>query len=463
MELRDQGESRPSFSHARIEIPPNAARVLAALEDAGYEAYAVGGCVRDALMGRKANDWDICTSALPQQSKDVFDAAGYATFDTGMKHGTVTVHIDHEPFEVTTYRSDGMYSDGRHPDTVEFLPDIEGDLLRRDFTVNAMAYHPRRGLVDITGGREDLQAGVLRCVGDPHKRFAEDGLRIMRALRFSSVLGFSIDQDTARAIHEDKGLLALVAMERVSAEFMKLLCGEGVVDLLLEYEDVVAEFLPQLKPMFGFDQHNRYHIYDVWEHSVRACGYIVPNPELRLAALIHDVGKPSCFFTDEEGNGHFHGHPEAGEPIARDICKTLRLPNAVAREVCELVKMHDLPVKLTTKSMRRRIAAVGEGFQRKLYQLNEADIVSHSNLGMEQNLKDLAASKELFEEVLTQMSALSERDLAIDGRDLIALGFEAGPALGTVKKELFSKVVDGDLANERETLLEYAATKLSGM
>ncbi len=444
----------------RIEIPRNAMRVLQALEQTGFEAYVVGGCVRDALMGRSPNDWDICTNALPEQTKAVMDAAGFATFDTGIEHGTVTVHAYHEPFEVTTYRADGSYSDGRHPDAVEFLPNVEGDLLRRDFTVNAMAYHPQRGLVDVSGGREDLARGVLRCVGDPHRRFAEDGLRIIRALRFASVLGFQIESKTAAAVHEDRALLDKVARERISVEFLKLICGEGAEDILLDYSDVVAQFLPQIEPMLGFAQLNPYHIYDVWEHCVRACGCIEPQPALRLAALIHDVGKPSCFFTDEAGVGHFYGHPEAGEPIARDICRTLRLSRAMTDEVCQLVKLHDRPFPLTPKSMRRRIAKVGEEFQRKLFKINEADIVTHSELGMQDNLRDLAASRALFEEQLQQMTAFSERDLAINGRDLMELGFESGPVLGCIKTELFSRVVDGELANERESLLCCAAALL---
>ena len=267
----------------RIEIPRKAQRVLAALEGAGFEAFVVGGCVRDALMGRVANDWDITTNALPPQTREACEAAGFAVFDTGIEHGTVTVHVDHEPFEVTTYRADGSYSDGRHPDSVTFLPSIDGDLARRDFTVNALAYGERTGLVDLYGGLEDLAARHLRSVGDAHKRFAEDGLRIIRGIRFSSVLGFSIEDATARAIHEDRELLLPVAMERISAEFMKLVCGEGAVRVLLEYRDVIATFLPQLEPEFDFDQRSPYHVYDVWEHSVRSCGCIVHSRTLRIS------------------------------------------------------------------------------------------------------------------------------------------------------------------------------------
>lgn len=443
-----------------IAIPHNALRVLNILEQAGFPSYVVGGCVRDALMGRTPNDWDICTAALPQQVKELCAQAGLATFDTGIQHGTVTVHANHEPFEVTTFRADGAYSDGRHPDEVRFLPSVEGDLLRRDFTVNAMAYSPLRGLVDVAGGQGDLRAGVLRCVGDPHARFAEDGLRILRALRFASTLGLRLEPATAAALHEDRALLAPVAMERVSAEFMKLICGPGAVDVLLEYSDVVGVFLPQVEPMFGFEQLNKYHVYDVWEHCVRSCGLIEPQPVLRLAALIHDIGKPGCFFTDEAGCGHFYGHPEAGEPLAREVCRHLRLPNAVTSEVCTLVLNHDRPLPLTHKAMRRRLAKLGEPLCRRLYQLVEADMRTHSQVGMAANLEHLAQSRALMEEVLQSMEVFSERDLAVDGRDLIGLGFEPGPRLGQVKSELFALVVDGALHNTRDELLARAAQLL---
>ena len=441
----------------KIDVPHNALRVLNMLELAGYPSYVVGGCVRDALMGRTPNDWDICTAARPQQVKELCAQEGLATFDTGIQHGTVTVHVDHEPFEVTTFRADGAYEDGRHPVSVSFLDAVEGDLARRDFTVNAMAYSPERGLVDAFGGRSDLTASILRCVGDPAERFAEDGLRILRALRFASTLGFAIHPDTAAALHEHRALLAPVAMERVSAEFMKLICGQGAVGILLEYRDVVGSFLPQVEPMFGFEQLNPYHVYDVWEHCVRSCGLIEPDPLLRLAALVHDVGKPSCFFTDEDGCGHFYGHPEAGEPLAREIARCLRLPNAQTAELCTLVKWHDRPLPLTPKAMRRRLAKLGEPLCRRLFQLVEADMRTHSPLGMEDNLATLARSRQLMEEVLQEMDVFSPRDLAVDGRDLMELGFEPGPRLGEVKGELFSLVVDGELPNNRDELLAHAA------
>lgn len=444
----------------KITVPDKALALIDALEAGGFEAYVVGGCVRDALLGREPADWDICTSALPEQVEAVARDNGFAFFETGIAHGTVTVHIDHEPFEVTTYRSDGAYTDGRHPDGVTFLKCVEGDLLRRDFTVNAMAYRPQRGLVDICGGREDLEAGVLRAVGDAHTRFAEDGLRIIRALRFASVFGFELEDATARAVHEDRMLLQRVAMERISVEFLKLICGKGAADILLDYKDVIAVFLPQVEPMFGFDQRNPYHVYDVWEHCVRSCEAVRPDATLRLAALIHDIGKPECFFTDEDGRGHFYGHPKAGEPIARQVCRDLRLPREQGETVACLVRYHDRMLPKTVPSMRRLILKLGERKCRLLFEIIRADLLTHSDLQKEENLEYLDTAIELFERTIEAMNVFSTRDLAVDGRDLMALGFEAGPALGTALKALLDAVVDDDLPNERDALLNRAADLL---
>lgn len=440
----------------KLEIPHNAQVLVGVLETCGYEAYVVGGCVRDALLGRTPADWDICTSALPEQVKAAAQAAGFAVFDTGIAHGTVTVHVNHEPFEVTTYRSDGAYSDGRRPDGVAFLSSIEGDLLRRDFTVNAMAYHPQRGLVDVTDGQADLRAGVLRAVGDAHTRFAEDGLRIIRALRFAATYGFELEEHTRAAVHADRHLLSRVAMERIAHEFLSLICGDNAVDVLLTYRDVIAVFLPQVEPMFGFEQHNPYHVYDVWEHCVRSCGEIAPEPTLRLAALIHDIGKPSCFFTDEQGVGHFYGHPKAGEPLAREVCRHLRLPRAQADDVAILVRYHDRCLPQTVPAMRRLLLKLGERRCRMLFEVICCDLLTHGDRQKRQNLEQLADARTLFEETLARTTAFSVRDLVVNGRDLMALGFQPGPALGQALETLFEAVTCGELPNEHDALMERA-------
>ena len=439
----------------QITVPDKVRAVLEALEAAGYEAYVVGGCVRDALLGRQPNDWDICTSALPETTRHIAQAAGFETYDTGIKHGTITVRVDDENFEVTTYRSDGAYLDGRHPESVEFLNDIEGDLLRRDFTVNAMAYHPERGLVDIAGGAADLEAHVLRAVGDAHTRFEEDGLRIIRALRFAATFGFEIEQRTSAAVHADRQLLGRVATERISAEFMKLLCGADACRILLEYRDVIAVFLPQLAPLFDLPQHTPYHCYDAWEHSVRAASSIEPDPTLRLAALLHDVGKPTCATTDAAGVSHFHGHPQAGAPLAQEICRVLRLPSATCQQVEFLVRYHDSRNSWIAHHIRSAIVKFGTDAVRHVFKVMRADLSAHSELGRTQGLKRVDAYEQEFEQALEQMEAFSLHDLAINGTDLHKAGIEPGPEFGRLLNAALDEVACGRLSNDHDVLMQW--------
>ena len=291
-----------------MPLPQNIASAMLRLEQAGFACYAVGGCVRDWLLGKQPHDYDLCTAAAPEQTMQVF--AGEKIIETGLKHGTVTVLLQGEPIEITTFRTEGNYSDGRRPDSVAFVSDIVQDLARRDFTVNAMAWSPVHGLCDPFGGQEDLHSGIIRCVGDPYERLSEDALRILRALRFAAVLGFSIEPDTARALHELKTQMCHVSSERVTAELLRLLSGRTAGTVLMEYADVITEILPELSPMVGFEQHNPHHKYTVWEHSVRAVEGIRPDGVLRLVMLYHDVGKPAAYSQDERGIGHFYGHPK---------------------------------------------------------------------------------------------------------------------------------------------------------
>ena len=431
------------------------------LEAAGFEAYVVGGCVRDAIMGRKPGDWDICTSALPEQTKAVMGAAGVKCADTGIKHGTITVIVDGEAFETTTYRSDGSYSDGRHPDSVEFLTSIEGDLARRDCTVNAMAYNPERGLVDLYGGQDDISAHVLRCVGDPVTRFTEDGLRILRGLRFASVLGFEIDPKTSAAIHDMRELLSSVSVERLWIEFSKLLCGTRCVEVLREFSDVVAMIIPELEPEFGFDQKNPFHVYDVWEHTLHTLQAAPPemNATVRFALLLHDIGKPSCFFMGDDGVGHAYGHEKAGEGIARAICERLHTPRETRETVAYLVRWHMFSIPETPKAMRRFLVKHGETRTRQLFAVRACD---KSGIGRGQ-MPDapmsiaFAKAEKLLEEQLAEQPVFGIRDLAINGRDLLELGFPQGPELGRELNRLLEAVVDGELENTREALLVRAA------
>ncbi len=300
-----------------IQIPPHAERILTLLNQAGYKAYVVGGCVRDALLSKTPKDWDICTSALPDEMERVFQ--GFRVVETGLKHGTLTVVLDGIPYEITTFRVDGAYTDHRHPDGVTFVTDVREDLARRDFTVNAMAYHPAEGLIDAFGGQEDLRRGVIRCVGQPEERFREDALRILRALRFASVYGFTIDEETAKAAHELKETLSLVAAERIRAELGKLLCGQGCGNILRAYRDILGQILPQLVPMFDFPQCTPHHRFDVWEHTVRSVENVPATEVLRFTMLLHDAGKPATFTRDEDGVGHFCGHAACSEKIAEAV------------------------------------------------------------------------------------------------------------------------------------------------
>lgn len=440
-----------------IEIPQSAQTILDLLEAAGHEAYVVGGCVRDALMGRVPNDWDITTSAKPEQIKAAAADAGLKTVDTGIKHGTVTVIVNHEPFEVTTYRADGTYSDGRHPDYIEFLDRIDGDLARRDFTINAMAYNPTRGLVDHFGGQRDLEAGILRAVGDPRERFTEDALRIVRGLRFAARLGFTIEPETSNAMHELRNLLDDIAVERIWIEFAGLLCGPYAVPVLREYHDIVFVIIPELAVEYEFDQHNPFHVYDVWEHTLHALEAAPPDMDatVRLALLLHDIGKPHCLVIDEEGRGRALGHDKEGEPIAREVCKRLKLSRAQCETVTHLVAHHMFHIPDTERAMRRFLVRHGERHAQELFAIRRCDKIG---LGHEQppdNPMSVAFAKaeKLMDEQLNAEPVFGIKDLAVNGLDLIELGMEPGPSIGNVLQTLLEAVVDGDVSNEREALI----------
>lgn len=443
----------PSFT---IEIPQAARRVLDALEAGGHEAYVVGGCVRDALCGRKPHDWDITTDARPDEVEACLAAAGIPYVETGLQHGTVSAIVEHAPYEVTTFRAEGAYSDCRHPDAVNFIDDVEGDLLRRDFTVNAMAYSPARGLVDTTGGREDLAAGILRTVGRPHERFVEDALRILRALRFSAVRGLSIEADTAAALHADRELLAQVAPERIEMEFRRLICGDFIVDVLLDYADVVSVFIPQIEPCIGFDQRNPHHVYTVWEHMVRAASFAPPQPVMRYAVLFHDIGKPGTFRMGEDGCGHFYGHREVGADIFHELARNLRLPHREAHLAELLVRYHDANLPTTKKGLRRWIVRFGEETMRRILAIHRCDIQALNPAEVDAALANMDAYDAFFAETLAGMQVFGLPDLAVDGRDLMDVGVPQGPPVGAALRACLQAVVDGEVPNERDALCAYA-------
>lgn len=437
-----------------MEMPGYVQNVLTALEAAGYEAWCVGGCVRDLMLGRAPEDWDVTTNALPEATMALF---GSHAFPTGLRHGTVTVREEHRSVEVTTYRVDGDYHDHRRPDTVVFTPSLEEDLRRRDFTVNAMALSLRGDLRDLFGGQADLKAGVLRCVGKPERRFGEDALRILRGLRFAAVLGFAMDPATAAGIHGHRALLKDIAAERIQVELFKLLCGKDAAAVLREYPDVVGVFWPEILPMVGFDQRNRHHCYDVWEHTLHAVEAVEPEPVLRCAMLLHDVGKPRCFTVDQDGNGHFYGHPEISRELADDMLRRLKCAAAFRETVVRLVEWHDRNIPRTDRGLRRALRALGEEDLRRLILVKRAD-----NLAQAPEYRDTQREIDRAEAILDKLVAadacFSLGQLTVNGRDLAALGL-SGPEIGRTLNALLDKVVDGELPNERTALLE-AARKL---
>ena len=411
--------------------------------------------MRDSLLGREPADWDLATSALPEQTEAAL--AGYRLVETGLKHGTVTALTDGGPVEITTFRTDGAYHDGRHPDRVAFVPSLEEDLARRDFTVNAMALAPDGTVIDLYGGREDLAAGLIRCVGEPSRRFGEDALRILRALRFASKLDFAIEPETARRALADRALLDRVSRERVMAELSGILTGPGAGRVLRQYGPVIFQVIPALAPQAGFDQKNPNHIHDIWTHTTMAVDAVEADPVLRLTMLLHDVGKPPCFFTDEKGVGHFYGHGETGAEMADAILRRLRCDNATRERVCLLIRNHDIKPPKTPKAARRLLARLGEDAARQLVACWRADNADRPAAVRERNLALIDDWEELLAEALTGPApCFSVKSLAVDGRDIMALGVPEGPAVGRVLKALFGRVLDGEVANRREELLAAA-------
>ena len=441
-----------------IRLPADVAALLAMLRDAGFPAYTVGGCVRDALLGITPHDWDICTSALPDQMQQVFK--DLHTVETGLKHGTLTVVVNHVPYEITTFRVDGEYTDHRHPDSVSFVDNIAEDLSRRDFTVNAMAWSPDSGLVDLFGGREDLAAGVIRCVGDPALRFDEDALRILRALRFASVYDFSIDPATDAAARKLAPSLHGVAGERIREELMKLLCGKGVGRILRAYPDVLSEIIPEIRPMVGYDQQNHHHSYDLWEHTVRAVENVPAEADFRLAMLLHDTGKPRVRTTDEHGEGHYRGHQAVSAEIAERAADALRLDNATRDRVILMVRYHDIPLRTETGEINldrsfllRKLNRFGEKDLRALIRIHRADRIATGYSSPEREDRRMKERLDALDALLAEQPCFTLKDLAVNGRDLQAEGLR-GKEIGETLQRLLEAVMDGTLENTRDVLLQ---------
>lgn len=439
-------------------IPPHAEKALRLLETGGFEAWCVGGCVRDLLLGLAPHDWDVTTNALPSEIKSCFP--GCKTVDTGLRHGTVTVLLDGEPVEITTYRSDGAYTDHRHPEAVRFSKSLADDLSRRDFTVNALAFHPARGLRDLFGGLTDLENRRLRCVGDPLLRFEEDALRILRCLRFASVLGFSVDPGTAHALREQQALLGAVSHERVREELSRLLRGQNAGAVLREFSGTVFTVLPELAPMADCAQENPYHCYDVWEHTLHALEAVPPEEPLRWAALLHDCGKPAAKFYGPDGTAHFYCHEKESAAIAREILTRLRFSNRETEEILDLVRFHGEVHPVSEKRLKKLLGKLGEEQVFRLFALSRADLTAQAPHLYEKRIASIEESETLTREILSREECLTLRDLEIKGGDLLALGFPEGPALGKALHTLLDGVLEGSLPNEREALLQRAAILL---
>lgn len=444
-----------------MDMPKNVDTAINLLQSAGFEAYVVGGCVRDSLLGKTPNDWDITTSAKPEDMKSVF--INFHCIDTGIKHGTVTVVIDGEPLEITTFRLDGEYEDNRHPKSVTFTSNLGADLGRRDFTVNAMAYSKMTGTVDLFGGQNDLKNKIIRCVGDPDRRFNEDALRILRALRFASALDFEIEEKTAQSLLKNRALLGNISEERIAKELLKLVCGKGAKRILTDFAPVLFEILPELQPMYKNSHDNPHHCYDIYEHTLIAVESIDPEPTLRFAMLLHDCGKPAVKKFDENGVAHFYGHQRISAEISAQILARLKVSNKFRDEILFLVSNHDRwELYENTEKMPRYLSKFGLDGVLKLLKVMRADVLAQSP-EYRYRLDQIADAEEIAKNLAAQKPCLSLSELQINGRTLMDIGIPQGRKLGAVLAQLLDEVIDGVTKNTQEALTTRAREIYSEM
>lgn len=435
----------------RIQLPDKVHNIINTLEEAGYEAYAVGGCVRDSVLGREPDDWDITTSAKPEETKRLFPR----TVDTGIKHGTVTVLLGGEGFEVTTYRIDGTYEDGRHPSEVTFTANLKEDLRRRDFTINAMAYNDRSGLVDLYGGLADMENRVIRCVGDARERFDEDALRMLRAVRFSAQLGYRIDEATGEAVRALAPNLQKISAERIQVEFVKLVTSPHPDYLRTAYElGITAQILPEFDLCMETPQRHKHHCYDVGEHILHAMSGVEADKVLRLGMLFHDIGKPQTLTVDPDGTTHNKMHPFEGEKITRKVMRRLKFDNDTTDKVTKLVLYHDYDIAPTEAGVRRAVNRIGEEIFSMIFTVRRADIAAQSDYMREEKLAKVDYIEKLYKEILARKDAVTVKDLAISGNDLIAEGMPPGRQIGETLSALLDRVLDDPSLNTREILLK---------
>lgn len=443
------------MTDVKIKMPGKVNKIIGVLQEAGFEAYAVGGCIRDSLLGRTPNDWDITTSAKPMEVKALFSH----TIDTGIQHGTVTILLDREGFEVTTYRIDGEYEDGRHPKEVSFTGSLEEDLKRRDFTINALAYNETAGLIDIFEGQKDLKDGIIRCVGNAEERFTEDALRMLRAIRFSAQLGYRIEENTLAAIHKLAGNLEKISAERIQTELLKLMVSPHPDYLRTAYEcGVTKVFFPEFDLAMETPQNHPHHCYNVGEHILHSLIEVPADKVLRLTMLLHDIAKPQCLTVDEKGITHFHGHEEMGAEMSRVILRRLRMDNDTTDKVCRLVRFHDYGngVAPDRRIVRRAVNKIGEDLFDDFILVKKADLLAQSMYLRKEKLSNLAAWDACYREIREAEECVSLRTLAVNGRDLIAAGLQPGRELGNILKQLLDEVLETPEKNEKDYLVSRA-------
>ena len=439
----------------KINIPADANELIHTLQNNGHSAYIVGGCVRDSILGRTPHDYDICTSATPSEMLEIFKDK--KIIETGLQHGTITVVVNGEPYEITTYRIDGIYSDNRRPDTVTFTDKLVEDLRRRDFTINAMAYNDEEGLIDPFNGMEDIKYKKINCVGFAEDRFGEDALRILRAIRFAAQLEFTIMPGTDREIHKQYKNLENISIERINSEFCKIASSDDFCVELLLYKDVFSLFIPELKDMFDFPQNNPWHIWDIFGHTIHAVEYCDSDDlVVRLAVFFHDFGKPHSYQDGEDGIRHFKGHGKVSADMTDSIMKRLRFDNETRNNVVELVYYHDATFEVGKKYVKRWLNKIGEKQFRRLLQVKKADNKAQNLKLSSDRIKELIKIEALIDEVLQEDECFSLKDLAINGRDLIGIGYKTGKELGNTLNKLLQLVIDGDCPNEKEKLLQEA-------
>lgn len=440
----------------KIQLPEKVNTIIQTLQEHGYEAYAVGGCVRDSLLGREPGDWDITTSASPEETKKLFAR----TVDTGIEHGTVTVLLGKEGFEVTTYRIDGKYEDSRHPTEVIFTRNLREDLLRRDFTINAMAYNDTEGIVDIFGGMDDLKRKIIRCVGNARERFGEDALRIMRGVRFAAQLGFSLEKGTKEAMTELAPMLEKISAERIQTELVKLLVSDSPELIREAYHlGITAVILPEFDEMMRTGQETKYHRYDVGEHTVQAVCNVPPDKVLRLTMLLHDVAKPEMKTVDADGTAHFKGHDIRGEQKAKEILRRLKFDNDTIHKVTKLVRWHDYRMPAEKKNVRKAMSKISAELFPMYLLVKRADILAHSMYRREEELENLSGLQKCYEEIVADHECVSLKQLAVTGTDLIGIGMKPGKQIGEVLNELLRIVLEYPEFNNKEHLLRFVQNR----